>query len=139
MSLWPKSQVPTTIIPPIYHKPVGRPKKKRKISEVEKDDVQRGGKLSKKNVVGTCGKCKGKGHNSRTCTGAPYEEPKNASKGKTVNHKSASDEGSTMQASRGKQPARAKFVKPRQSKPRAAKYNQQAKMSKGKPAIINLE
>jgi hypothetical protein len=68
-SLWPKSVVPTIITPPTHHKPVGRPKKARKKSAVELEDMTRGGRLSKKNTTVTCGKCNKKGHNSRTCNG----------------------------------------------------------------------
>ncbi|KAK9071946.1 hypothetical protein SSX86_008377 [Deinandra increscens subsp. villosa] len=68
-SLWPKSQVPIIIIPPTHHKPVGRPRKARKRSAIEMEEVTRTGKLSKKGSGGTCSKCKKKGHNSRTCKG----------------------------------------------------------------------
>ncbi|XP_035844066.1 uncharacterized protein LOC110932042 [Helianthus annuus] len=84
MSLWNKSRVPTTIIAPKYHKPVGRPKKKRKRSLVEKEDVQKAGKLLKKNLQGSCGKCKGKGHNSRTCTGVLPDQQNKGVKTKTM-------------------------------------------------------
>ncbi|XP_021984919.1 uncharacterized protein LOC110880772 [Helianthus annuus] len=84
ISLWNKSRVPTTIIEPKYHKPVGRPKKKRKRSLVEKEDVQKACKLSKKNLQGSCGKCKGKGHNSRTCTGVPPDQQNKGVKTKTM-------------------------------------------------------
>jgi len=70
-SEWPKSQIPTTITPPIHHKQVGRPKKKRKKSEVE--GIDKGGRLSKKNSTVTCSKCKNKGHNKSTCKGQPFE------------------------------------------------------------------
>jgi hypothetical protein len=63
MSMWPKSQVPTVISPPLYHKPVGRPKKARKRSRVEKEDAANEGKTT------TCGKCNKKGHNRRSCKG----------------------------------------------------------------------
>ncbi|KAD3337182.1 hypothetical protein E3N88_32702 [Mikania micrantha] len=68
-SLWPKSVVPTILTPPTHHKPVGRPKKARKKSAVEIEDMTRGGRLSKKNTTVTCDKCRNKGHNRRICNG----------------------------------------------------------------------
>ncbi|KAK9070482.1 hypothetical protein SSX86_010884 [Deinandra increscens subsp. villosa] len=68
-ALWSKVQVPTTLTPPTHHKQVGRPKKARKRSAVEMEDITKGGRLSKKNTTVTCVKCKNKGHNSRTCKG----------------------------------------------------------------------
>ncbi|XP_022031409.1 uncharacterized protein LOC110932378 [Helianthus annuus] len=67
MSMWPKSQVPTTLKPPHYHKQVGRPRKARKKSAVELEDITQGGRLSKKNTIQTCRNCKEKGHNIRSC------------------------------------------------------------------------
>ncbi|XP_076928344.1 uncharacterized protein LOC143592251 [Bidens hawaiensis] len=46
--LWPKSQVPTALTPPKHNKQVGRPKKSRKRSTFELEDLIQGGKLSKK-------------------------------------------------------------------------------------------
>ncbi|KAD3337257.1 hypothetical protein E3N88_32777 [Mikania micrantha] len=68
-SLWPRSVVPTILTPPTHHKPVGRPKKARKKSAVEIEDMTRGGRLSKKNTTVTCDKCRNKGHNRRICNG----------------------------------------------------------------------
>ncbi|KAK9080877.1 hypothetical protein SSX86_000019 [Deinandra increscens subsp. villosa] len=65
MDMWQKSQIPTVITPPTYHKPIGRPRKARKRSTIELED-QRARKDAKSNV---CGKCKKPGHNSRTCKG----------------------------------------------------------------------
>ncbi|KAL4584968.1 hypothetical protein LXL04_009581 [Taraxacum kok-saghyz] len=83
----PKSMCPTKLLLPKHHTQVGRPKKKRRQSEGEKlSKSQRGSqgatqeagftlgadgvkKLSRKHVSVTCGKCKNKGHNSRTCKG----------------------------------------------------------------------
>ena len=67
--LWPKSDIPTTIIPPNYHPPIGRPPKKRKMSLGESIPLVNDGKLSRKGKTVTCVLCKGKGHNKRTCTG----------------------------------------------------------------------
>ncbi|KAI3733169.1 hypothetical protein L1987_64387 [Smallanthus sonchifolius] len=66
MSLWPRCQVPTTLTPPNHHTQVGRPKKARKISALEMDEMTKRGRLSKKNSKGTCGKCGIKGYNVRT-------------------------------------------------------------------------
>ncbi|KAK9060377.1 hypothetical protein SSX86_021081 [Deinandra increscens subsp. villosa] len=68
MSEWSKSQVPTAIIPPAYHKPIGRPKKVRKRSRVELEEGTGAGG-SKAGKTMTCGKCKKKGHNRRSCKG----------------------------------------------------------------------
>ncbi|KAI3700483.1 hypothetical protein L2E82_45113 [Cichorium intybus] len=77
-SMWPRSECPTVLTPPPHHKVVGRPKKKRKQSEDERKFTQsqkgsqnqsQSQKLTRKFVTVTCGKCKHKGHNSRTCKG----------------------------------------------------------------------
>jgi hypothetical protein len=73
-ALWKKSQIPITIIPPNHHTQVGRPKKKRKKSTVE--DVKRSGRLSKQDITVTCGICKNKGHNRRSCKEKSKQEPK---------------------------------------------------------------
>ncbi|XP_022032436.1 uncharacterized protein LOC110933527 [Helianthus annuus] len=65
-SLWVQSQVPTTLTPPNHHKQVGRPKKARKRSALEVEEMTHSGRLSKKHTKGKCGKC---GHNTRTCKG----------------------------------------------------------------------
>ncbi|KAJ9541378.1 hypothetical protein OSB04_027884 [Centaurea solstitialis] len=70
MDMWPKSSCPTTLTPPLHHKQIGRPKKKRKKSVDElSQPVVKGGKLSRVGKTVTCLKCKKKGHNSRTCKG----------------------------------------------------------------------
>ncbi|XP_021984789.2 uncharacterized protein LOC110880602 [Helianthus annuus] len=87
--LWPKSQVPTNLTPPLHHTPIGRPKKKRRKDAVElQDEVERasqarnkrnraaeadneqavvGGKFTRKWKSVKCQKCGEKGHNQRTC------------------------------------------------------------------------
>ncbi|PWA35861.1 zinc finger, SWIM-type [Artemisia annua] len=67
--LWPKSDIPSTIIPPNYHPHIGRSPKKRKMSLGESIPLVHDGKLSRKGKTVTCVLCKGKGHNKRTCTG----------------------------------------------------------------------
>nr|KAJ0204637.1 hypothetical protein LSAT_V11C500292560 [Lactuca sativa] len=89
LAMWPKSDCPTRIIPPPYHKMPGRPKKKRRqsmeerMSQKEKSSQiesviasqsqTQGSKevemLSRKFGSVTCGKCKQKSHNKRTCKG----------------------------------------------------------------------
>ncbi|KAK9049537.1 hypothetical protein SSX86_031493 [Deinandra increscens subsp. villosa] len=72
MSEWSKSQVPTVIVPPAYHKPIDRPKNARKRSRVELEEGTKAGG-SKAGKTMTCGKCKKKGHNRRSCKG--QEQP----------------------------------------------------------------
>ncbi|XP_022039778.1 uncharacterized protein LOC110942333 [Helianthus annuus] len=68
---WTPSQCPTTLIPPIHHTPVGRPKKKRKKSEVEISElmIDKKGKMTRQGVPKTCKKCGNVGHNKRSCKG----------------------------------------------------------------------
>ncbi|XP_021979897.1 uncharacterized protein LOC110876021 [Helianthus annuus] len=68
-TLWVKTLFPVTITPPKHHTQVGRPKKARKRSAVEMEDMALTGKLSRKNTKGKCTKCGEKGHNIRTCKG----------------------------------------------------------------------
>ncbi|XP_052621738.1 uncharacterized protein LOC128127317 [Lactuca sativa] len=84
-AMWPISEYPIKIIPPLHKNQPGRPKKKRRQSAEEKsqkkgDNVASGsgsqshiasgsGKLTRKFVHVTCSKCKIKGHNARTCKG----------------------------------------------------------------------
>ncbi|XP_076948968.1 uncharacterized protein LOC143621425 [Bidens hawaiensis] len=65
--LWPKSQVPTPLTHPKHNKQVGRPKKARKRSTFELEDLTQCGKLSKKETKGACSKCGSTRHNIRTC------------------------------------------------------------------------
>ncbi|KAL4578783.1 hypothetical protein LXL04_014914 [Taraxacum kok-saghyz] len=68
--LWPKSNCPFTLTPPPHHTQPGRPKVKRKRSADEKSLSQSQGKrLTRKFVSVRCGKCKNRGHNSRSCKG----------------------------------------------------------------------
>lgn len=65
--MWEKYPCPTTLLPPKHHVPIGRPKKKRKKSDVE--DLVKGNSASRKNKSVTCSKCKNIGHNARSCKG----------------------------------------------------------------------
>jgi len=63
--LWPKSTQPE-LLSPIYKTPPGRPKKLR-IREA--DEHVSHSKLSKKNLIMKCSRCKQMGHNIRSCKG----------------------------------------------------------------------
>nr|GEX72930.1 hypothetical protein [Tanacetum cinerariifolium] len=64
--MWPKSPIPTTILPPNHHPQVGRPPKNRKKSASKDIQMVKNEKLSRasKNVT-----CVLKGHNKRSCIG----------------------------------------------------------------------
>ncbi|GJU72051.1 mutator type transposase [Tanacetum coccineum] len=66
---WPKSNIPTIILPPNHHPQVGRPPKKIKRSAGEGIPMMRNNKLSRRSQTITCVLCHGKGHNKRTCKG----------------------------------------------------------------------
>nr|KAJ0196704.1 hypothetical protein LSAT_V11C700367790 [Lactuca sativa] len=80
-AMWPKSDCPTTLVPPPHNKAIGRPKKKRRITAEERIEIQQRKmqansqcqndnetqSLSRKFLIVTCSKCKQKGHNARTC------------------------------------------------------------------------
>nr|XP_043618355.1 uncharacterized protein LOC122590086 [Erigeron canadensis] len=66
VNMWNKSQIPTMIIPPKYHTPVGRPRKKRRKTEEELQMVKNG-KLSRKHKSVVCKTCGKSGHNKRSC------------------------------------------------------------------------
>ncbi|XP_052620870.1 uncharacterized protein LOC111890382 [Lactuca sativa] len=80
-AMWPKSDCPTTLVPPPHNKAIGRPKKKRRITAEERIEIQQRKRqansqsqndnetqsLSRKFLTVTCSKCKQKGHNARTC------------------------------------------------------------------------
>nr|KAJ0216526.1 hypothetical protein LSAT_V11C300153300 [Lactuca sativa] len=68
-SMWENSTIPTTLLPPKHRVPIGRPKKKRTISIVEKEDFVRGNTASRAHRSVTCTKCNNVGHNARTCKG----------------------------------------------------------------------
>ena len=65
---WPKSDSQTIIVPPVYHKQIGRPRKKRRKSAAElADAMEKSGKLTRVGKSVTCTLCKQVGHNKRTC------------------------------------------------------------------------
>nr|KAJ0185293.1 hypothetical protein LSAT_V11C900488940 [Lactuca sativa] len=80
-AMWPKSDCPTTLVPPPHNKAIGIPKKKRRITIEERIEIQQRKRqanslcqndnetqsLSRKFLTVTCSKCKQKGHNARTC------------------------------------------------------------------------
>nr|KAJ0219418.1 hypothetical protein LSAT_V11C300120670 [Lactuca sativa] len=64
-----KSTCPTTLLPPKHHVPIRRPKKKRRRSAMEVEDLVKGNQLSRAQKSVTCSKCNKSGHNARTCKG----------------------------------------------------------------------
>ncbi|GJX27939.1 hypothetical protein Tco_0236018 [Tanacetum coccineum] len=67
--MWPKSNIPTIILPPNHHPQVGRPPKKRKKSAGEDIPMVRNNKLSMRSQTVTCVLCHTKDHNRRSCKG----------------------------------------------------------------------
>ncbi|XP_071692031.1 uncharacterized protein [Rutidosis leptorrhynchoides] len=65
---WPKSTVPTKLMPPLKIATAGRPKKNRRKELDEKESMVKDGKLSKKGGTTQCSMCKEFGHNKRGCT-----------------------------------------------------------------------
>ncbi|CAI9261810.1 unnamed protein product [Lactuca saligna] len=84
-AMWPISDCPIKITPPLHHNQPGRPKNKRRQSAGERSQkkgengngasgsqthaASGSGKLTRKFISVTCSKCKNKGHNTRTCKG----------------------------------------------------------------------
>nr|KAJ0215111.1 hypothetical protein LSAT_V11C300126000 [Lactuca sativa] len=68
-NMWEKSTCPTTLLHPKHHVPIGRPKKKRRRSAMEVEDLVKGNQLSRAQKSVTCSKCNKNGHNARTCKG----------------------------------------------------------------------
>ena len=69
IKMWLRSDCPTKLLPPLYHTPIGRPKKKRSRAASDRP-LTDGGKLSRRGKNITCGRCGGIGHNQVTCKGA---------------------------------------------------------------------
>ncbi|CAI9287376.1 unnamed protein product [Lactuca saligna] len=83
--MWPISECPIKITPPLHHNHPGRPNKKRKQSVEEKNQkkgnngasvsgsqshiASGSGKLTRNFIKVTCSKCKNKGHDAKTCRG----------------------------------------------------------------------
>ena len=69
---WPKCPITSNLKPPHHHVPIGRPRKKGRVSkdeiaeQVMKKSMVKNGKLSKR---GKTVKCGGQGHKKRACTG----------------------------------------------------------------------
>ncbi|CAH9085141.1 unnamed protein product, partial [Cuscuta europaea] len=64
--LWPRTQF-EEILPPLPKKMSGRPKKKR-VSEETEPRPPTGSQLPRIGRIMTCSKCKGEGHNMKSCT-----------------------------------------------------------------------
>ncbi|XP_071700600.1 uncharacterized protein [Rutidosis leptorrhynchoides] len=80
-SKWEKSNgQEATLTAPIRRATAGRPKKNRRKEMDEKDNLSEGGKLTRKGKSLSCGKCKGYGHNRRTCTVTPANDGASTSK-----------------------------------------------------------
>ncbi|XP_071741287.1 uncharacterized protein [Rutidosis leptorrhynchoides] len=92
-SMWPKSNVPYTLMPPKKIVRAGRPKKNRRKGLQEKDNISKDGRLSKKGISMQCSNCKEFGHNKRGCTnggtsGTGKKRTRNASTSGTSKKKS---------------------------------------------------
>ena len=68
-NMWEMSTYPITLLPPKHHVPIRRPKKKRRRSAMEVEDLVKGNQLSRAQKSVTCSKCNKSGHNARTCKG----------------------------------------------------------------------
>ncbi|GKA01059.1 hypothetical protein Tco_0673724 [Tanacetum coccineum] len=73
-TFWPKCRIPSLLLPPHHHVPIGRPIKKRRmhkyeIAEQDLKNLVKGGKMSKKGITIYGGKYGGKRHNRRGSTG----------------------------------------------------------------------
>ncbi|XP_071738859.1 uncharacterized protein [Rutidosis leptorrhynchoides] len=88
-SEWVKSPVPTTLVCPKKIPTAGRPKKNRRKSLEEKDDMVNKGKLSKKGTSIKCSRCGIYGHNVRGCP----------TRGEGLKRKQASGKGANKQSS----------------------------------------
>nr|KAJ0186252.1 hypothetical protein LSAT_V11C900478630 [Lactuca sativa] len=74
-SMWEKSVCPTTLVPPKHRVTIGRPKKKRRKSAYEIDDMVKGNSASRILQSVTCSKCNNIGHNARSCKGQKASAP----------------------------------------------------------------
>ena len=68
-SIWMTSTCPTTLLPPKHCVTIGRPKKKRRKSASENEDLIKGNRVSRAQKFVTCAKCNNKVHNARFCNG----------------------------------------------------------------------
>nr|KAJ0217465.1 hypothetical protein LSAT_V11C300152520 [Lactuca sativa] len=83
--MWEKFPCPTTLLPPNHHVPIGRPRKKRRKSAVELEDMVKGGRASRRD--------KSLGHNKRSYKGQSARDTSSSKKGKVGNKaKSVGDE-----------------------------------------------
>nr|XP_043625845.1 uncharacterized protein LOC122597298 [Erigeron canadensis] len=75
MNMWAKApEHLTLIIPPKYHTPVGRPRKKRR-KNAEEIQMSKNGKLSRKLRSVVCKNCDKMGHNKRSCQNVGSSQP----------------------------------------------------------------
>ncbi|XP_023736423.2 uncharacterized protein LOC111884348 [Lactuca sativa] len=94
--MWEKFPCPTTFLPPNHHVPIGRPRKKRKKSAVELEDMVKGGRASRKDKSVTCSKCKKLGHNKRNFKGQSACDTSSSKKGKDGNKAKSVGDGSSI-------------------------------------------
>lgn len=112
-SMWRKCSVPTTLTPPVHHKQIGRPRKKRKRSANEDTRIVKNGKLSRCFRSVTCSKCGKKGHNKNGCVeqGQTSGHGQSSVQRKSQTQASASGSaGGNEAAARKKQAAKRKII-----------------------------
>ncbi|PWA13628.1 zinc finger, SWIM-type [Artemisia annua] len=85
-TIWPKCSIPSILLPPAHHVPVGRPMKNRRVNKEEKAEnalktMVKNGKLSRNGNTVTCTICGTKGNNIRACKG-PREKQENRKRNK---------------------------------------------------------
>nr|KAJ0217985.1 hypothetical protein LSAT_V11C300103090 [Lactuca sativa] len=101
--IWENFPCPTTLLPPDHHVPIRRPRKKRRRSAVELENMVKGGRASRKDKSVTCSKCKKLGHNKRKCKGQSAYDDSSSKKGKARKKaKSVGDRSSIKKGRDGK-------------------------------------
>lgn len=130
-TLWRKSPCPTTLLPPLFHKQTGRPKKKRRRSQAELESQPAAsfvtaGKLSRVGTSKICSKCKQSGHNAkgcgkRTARGQSQSQPANTGGGNQGPSQPTSQAPNTGGGSQGpSQSGNVQGSQPRRSKRKAS-------------------
>nr|KAJ0212863.1 hypothetical protein LSAT_V11C400197290 [Lactuca sativa] len=76
--------------------PIGRPRKKRRKSAVELEDMVKGGRASRKDKSMTCSKCKNLGHNKRICKGQSACDASSSKKRKAGNKAKSVGDGTSI-------------------------------------------
>ncbi|GJS04615.1 mutator type transposase [Tanacetum coccineum] len=104
--MWPKSPIPTTILPLNHHPQVGRLPKNRKKSAGQDIQMVNNGKLSRKLKTVTCVLCNSKGHNKRSCIG-PRKDAGNKGSISNAGKKRPRSETTTRTSQAAKKPKNA--------------------------------